>query len=368
MVFEITCYMGLESITLSENEFPGLNDDTTIKELRNMLVKKGFFKQNEEYKFARKQVLNEHATNRENLLNLSLYAYADEADISIKRLYPESGKKRVQIANITNAPDLKKKPDYVGEYTTEWSKEVDVRDGEARLMKVKVELVEGNYQPIMLSNVIRTNNGADCYEYACICEEGSTLQFKMAGAGACGNVYRADILGGNQTLGEFGNISELNEGAYKFKWGCFNRWYGNSNYGKEIKIVSTDEMSGVDPQTKLQYRIINFQIKEITKWGEKDSNGNQIATYTVESYPPIPNGFKGPGKTLSAARTSDGNPILYNPVHVSDGTLGGGRDKGINWSSTRYYVSTKPYGVISAHFFIFKDMKTAEAYFKRYFG
>lgn len=359
MAYEVNCYEGLNSITISTAQESQLSDNTTLSELRRILENCGFLKKDQTYRFARKKVSSDGSTM--DPTDLKLFNQEDEQDIPIKRLYGDKGEKRIQIANTSNS--VQRKADYVGEYTTKWSKWFD---NNTKQMTVEVQKVKKETTaPVMLQNVIRSNSGVDCYEFACICEEDSEIYFNISGAGACGNVYEVKIVGGNQSLGSVGQITDLDDEAYKFKSKRYDRWYGEQNNGQAIVVRSTDVVTGVDPETKLSYRIINFEIREITEWVEEDGNGHTIATHTVKDY-------KKKAKlnipTITYYSLGNKDTYVVNPSDEKDATLTGGGQKGVSWSKSRFYTKTQLYGVISAHFFIFKDTKTAETYFKRYFG
>ena len=365
MAYEITCFEGSEAIKISSDDEKELTENTTLSELRSILINKCFLKKEESYRFARKKVSN---NEEKDPTDIKMYNLDDEEDIPIKRLYDKTDTiKRIQIVNTKGSG--KKKPDYIGEYRKTWVEDFNSSGGRSKHMTVEVRATgdekDKKLKPVMLENVINSSTGMDRFKYTCICVEGSELYFKIGAAGECGNEYTVEIVGGDQSLGSFGSISSISDGAYKFKTGCFDRWRRGENKGKSIVIKDSEKLGILDPKIQIKYRIVNFKVNEITKWMEKNEQGDSkyytVKDYTEKTHLKI--------NTINYYSMGEGSTYTGNSDDEKNATLiAGENDKGLKWSSKRYYCETRPYGIISAHFFIFKDHKTAERYFKRYFS
>ncbi len=156
----------------------------------------------------------------------------------------------------------KKKPDLMGYATNFWTGG-KLRVG-CRLKQTKDDSNKGKFQPLMLTNVVSTSKNAMLnYNNVCICCEDSVVEFPLRCYGTLGFEFRARLEAGETICDSAVHWAKGDENIYGNS--CLDFWEKEDG-DKNIKIKAIENVSGIDPATKMQYQKIIFEARDMLSW------------------------------------------------------------------------------------------------------
>ncbi|WP_242113247.1 hypothetical protein [Luteimonas aquatica] len=264
-----------------------------------------------------------------------------------------------------------KRPDLVG-VGTDWFFDrfvavrvsLNAQDASARRRNQEI----GAFQPMMLTNVVPTNNTPGFWNNVCVCVENSVVEFEVRSWGAMGfEVQLSDELTGPfwQMWARFG------EGDKNRYATMLARHFGAD---KTIQVSGADSMNIVDGSEVVRFQKITVRTRRVTAY---TLGGKKYESHSLPQAPGAPRVSRA-SVALGAASASAGHDVrralanARNPGDTtavpgdaikpggitkgpdSDAPLGGGRVDG--WEIDDW---TQALGEIVIYFFVFKSLEAA---------
>ncbi len=368
MGFEIICTKGSgtnDSITITDSDFEQ-ESGRKLSNLRAILETKKIngesFICSDNTNFQYRFVMPEADRHTENYTDRIL-AKETERLIDFKDMLLKN-KNEIVLTNTKKT----KKPDLIGFSTNYWSHH-NLRVS-CRLKKSDDTTRNANkdkFEPILLENVVPTNEKISLnYENVCICCENSVIEFPIRCWGTVGFEYKATLASGELIRQNAVHWAKGDKNL--FGETCIRAWSGKDG-DKNIVIKAIENVSGIDPATKVKYQKLTFTARDMLSWidGDKVIDINTPKDITLKSTKTL--NFTGKNYLAAANANATNEQQLVSGEDLKPGTIVEGDKTHINygtWHGGDFKPWEEPEGTITIFLFVFSSLEKAKAHIDRY--
>jgi hypothetical protein len=354
MTIEITCTKANPEQRIT---IPNCDSNMKVSAFRNLLVSKNFIareEDREQWRFVLsnvESVAGSKPAYTDRMLGLGSEVYAPISDVML-----ENSKNEIVITNILTSV----KPDLIG-FASNW-----FAGGK---LKVRCTLSDNpknkdKFQPVMLTDVITTNpNQSIYYSNVCICCEDSALYFGLRCFGSVGFEYRASLASGDLMRQ---SATHWAPGTYEvYGEHGFKSWQDDD---KAIIMKAIENVSGIDPQTKMNYMKATLIAKDMEAWRDWGAKPEKI--YSIDDKPKLQFSRIQPMElSMKTAAQKQQQQQIVPGSDITPSTPVKGDKEYVNygkWWPERSKPWEKPEGTLDIYFFTFKTLEAAKKHFDRY--